>query len=218
MNRDDAELSRLKKLCIFEENARMKGYKVIAGIDEAGRGPLAGPVVAAACILPEGLYLEGVNDSKKLTSDQRQQLFDKITAHPEIVFSIGIIEPSVIDQINILQATFKAMQEAVNKLGIKPDYLLVDGSLIPTFKLPAEAIIKGDSLSQSIAAASIIAKVTRDEIMLEYHAKWPQYGFNSHKGYPTRQHLLSLAEHGPSPIHRISFEPLKSSSFTSHST
>lgn len=205
-----SELARLKKLCVFEENARQRGYKNIAGIDEAGRGPLAGPVVIAACILPPDLYLKGIDDSKKLTHEERVRIFEKIVGNQDICFSISVIDVKTIDQINILRATFKGMIEAVEQLKIQPDYLLVDGSMIPSFKVPAEAIIQGDGLSQSIAAASIIAKVNRDRIMLEYHAQWPQYGFDSHKGYATPQHKEAIEKYGPLPIHRFSFDPVKS--------
>ncbi|HSW86386.1 MAG TPA: ribonuclease HII [Rhabdochlamydiaceae bacterium] len=214
MKRDNriskSELARLKKLCIFEENARQRGYKNIAGIDEAGRGPLAGPVVIAACILPSDLYVKGIDDSKKLTPDERVRIFDQLISNPDICFSISVIDVNTIDQINILRATFKGMLEVVEQLKIQPDYLLVDGSMIPSFKIPSEAIIKGDGLSQSIAAASIIAKVTRDRMMLQYHEQWPQYGFDSHKGYATPQHMEAIEKHGPSSIHRMSFEPVKS--------
>lgn len=203
------ELDRLRWLCVFEEEARKKGYRVIAGVDEAGRGPLAGPVVAAACILPENLLIEGVDDSKKLTAGKRLRVFDRITQDSSILYAIGIVESEVIDQINILQATFQAMLAAVVGLSQKPDYVLVDGHLLPPFQIPAQGIIKGDSLSQSIAAASIIAKETRDRLMIAHHRSFPQYGFDRHKGYGTAQHLEALALHGPCPIHRLSFEPLK---------
>ncbi len=193
-----------------ENDAFKKGYLCIAGVDEAGRGPLAGPVVAAACILPKGLVIDGVDDSKKLTLEQRERFFQFLTQDPEIFYSIGIVEHHVIDQINILQATFVAMLNAVKGLPQKPDYLLVDGNQIPSFSMPAKAIIGGDSLSLSIAAASIIAKVTRDRIMLEHHALYPEYGFDKHKGYGTKTHVEAIRLHGPCPIHRSSFEPIKS--------
>lgn len=204
------ELARLKTLCKYEEEARSKGFSSIAGVDEAGRGPLAGPVVAAACILPPDLLLEGINDSKKLTPGQRSTLFKTITAHTGICYGIGIVDPALIDQINVLRATFEAMKMAVAALSHLPDYLLVDGSLLPPLKISSLALIKGDTLSQSIAAASILAKETRDRIMIDYDAKMPQYGFAKHKGYGTKEHLLAIEKHGPSPIHRMSFQPLKS--------
>ncbi len=204
------EEERLKRLSVHEEEARAQGYPAVAGVDEAGRGPLAGPVVAAACILPEGLLVEGVDDSKKLTPRQRMELYQRLTQDPNIVFGVGIVDAILIDQINILQATFRAMLMAVAALSQKPDFVLVDGSQVPNFAIPMKALIKGDSLSQSIAAASIIAKHTRDQMMLDYHSQWPHYGFDSHKGYGTQQHLAAIQMHGACPIHRLSFYPLNS--------
>jgi len=204
------EVNRLKKLCIYEDRARKRGLRAIAGIDEAGRGPLAGPVVAAACILPEDLLLEGVDDSKKLNALKRFELYRKITEDSRICYGIGVVEAVIIDQINILRATFEAMLVAVAHLAKTPDYLLIDGNQLPSFKIPSEGIIKGDALSQSIAAASIIAKETRDQIMSHYHTLWPNYGFAKHKGYATEEHLAAIRLYGPSPIHRKSFEPIKS--------
>jgi ribonuclease HII len=189
----------------FEKRARARGFQVIAGVDEAGRGPLAGPVVAAACILEENLSIEGVNDSKKLTPLERYRLYEEIIAHPEIRFGIGVVEAFRIDQINILQATFEAMLLAVAKLPKRPDYLLIDGSQLPYSSIPREAIVRGDALSQSIATASILAKESRDRLMSELHEKWPHYGFKQHKGYATREHLKALHLYGPSPIHRRTF-------------
>ena len=205
-----AELSRLKKLCIFEEKARLNGYRIIAGIDEAGRGPLAGPVVAAACILPEGMMIEGVNDSKQLLPPKRRELYELIISQKDILYAIGIVDIDVIDTINILQATFLAMKEADKALSVTPDCLLIDGSFFPSFDIPTEAIVQGDGLSQSIAAASIIAKEIRDQLMRDYHQQWPMYGFAKHKGYATKEHMQAIKDHGPSPIHRKSFEPIKS--------
>lgn len=205
---DAAEKRRLQKLLRYEKEARKSGFQTIAGIDEAGRGPLAGPVVAAACIIPKGVSLPGVNDSKQLTAPERQILFQQITTIPGVIFAIGCVPPAEIDRINIYQATIVAMQQAVKGLSQKPDYLLVDGLKLP-HEIPVLKIIKGDTLSQSIAAASIIAKVTRDAMMEDYHNEWPQYGFAKHKGYATEFHLAALAEHGPCPIHRFSFEPIK---------
>lgn len=204
------DLERRKQLVLYEERAKMRGFVRIAGVDEAGRGPLAGPVVAAACILPEGAWIEGVDDSKKLTPSRRFQLFEEIRALPGIDYGIGIIEPQIIDQINILQATFQAMIEAIAQLSNPPDYILYDGNRKPSCPVLGEAIVKGDSLSFSIAAASIIAKETRDQLMLEYDLQWPQYGFKVHKGYGTQMHLQAIREHGPCPIHRMSFAPIKS--------
>jgi ribonuclease HII len=201
------EQMRLQGLLQYENEARLKGFQTIAGIDEAGRGPLAGPVVAAACIIPQGILLPGVNDSKQLSPAARQKLFQQIKTIPDIIFSIGRVDPAEIDRINIYQATIVAMQHAVGGLSCRPDYLLVDGMKLP-HDIPVLKIIKGDALSQSIAAASIIAKVTRDAMMEEYDKQWPQYGFAKHKGYGTAAHLAALAEHGPCPIHRRSFAPI----------
>lgn len=204
------EKKRLEKMSIYEKNACQKGYLQIAGVDEAGRGPLAGPVVAAACILPKDALIEGIDDSKKLLPKERFRIFQQIISLKDVDFGIGVIDSLIIDQINILQATFQAMIAAIARLSQKPDYILVDGDKMPRTNIPGESIIKGDSLSQSIAAASIIAKETRDEIMRSFDEKWPQYGFRSHKGYATEEHLLAIKQHGPCPIHRMSFEPLKS--------
>ncbi len=187
----------------FESAARKQGYSRIAGIDEAGRGPLAGPVVAAACLLAEGVFFPGIDDSKCLTEKKRLLLFQQI--QEETVYGIGIVSPEVIDEINILQATHRAMREAVAQLSTKPDYLLVDGRPVRFPGYISESIIKGDSRSQSIAAASILAKVTRDQIMLDYHEQYPEYGFDQHKGYGTIKHRQMLTLLGPSPIHRQSF-------------
>lgn len=182
----------------------------IAGIDEAGRGPLAGPVVAAACIIPLGIFLPGVNDSKQLTSKKRQEILQNLTSNARILHAIGVVSCQEIDQINILQATIKAMLLAVAGLAVIPDLLLVDGLQLPHQSIPCQKIIKGDQMSASIAAASIIAKEKRDGLMLEYHEEWPQYGFDSHKGYGTAQHYAAIDRYGPCPIHRLSFDPFKS--------
>lgn len=195
-------------LSSFEEKARLKGYCRIAGVDEAGRGPIAGPVVAAACILPPGTILEGIDDSKKLSPKERQRLYRRIMDDPTIYKEIGMIEAVIIDQINILRATLQAMALAIAK--IRADYILVDGRDFPPCQLPGEAIIRGDSLSQSIMAGAILAKETRDQLMREMDDMWPLYGFAIHKGYGTEAHLQALKKHGPCPIHRLSFEPVKS--------
>ncbi len=190
---------------LFEQNALDLGYKVVCGIDEAGRGPLAGPVHAAAVILPLGLEIEGLNDSKKLSEKKREQLFD-IICEKAIDYSIGVATEKEIDEINILNATFLAMHRAVEGLKIKPDYALIDGNQYP--KIPfvmEETVVKGDAKSMSIAAASILAKVSRDRFMLEKTKEFPQYQFEKHKGYGTKLHYEMLAEYGPSPIHRMSF-------------
>lgn len=190
--------------------AYQEGYQIIAGVDEAGRGPLAGPVVAAACIFPRGLVLEGVDDSKKLSPKKREEIYQILVSHPEIDFAIGIVEQTQIDVINILQASLAAMASAIKNLVVEPDFLLVDGNQRPPTEIACKAVVKGDSLSQSIAAASILAKHSRDQMMLQFHLEWPQYGFDKHKGYATRAHLQAIQKHGPCPIHRKSFEPLKS--------
>jgi ribonuclease HII len=205
------ERKRLESMMIWERNVQKRGFKFIAGVDEAGRGPLAGPVVAAACILPEGTLLEGVDDSKKLVPSVRFQIFQKMLTVANIDYGIGIVDSLIIDQINILQATFQAMLIAISHLRQQPDYLLVDGDKMPpSAPVPGQAIVQGDSLSQSIAAASVIAKETRDQIMRSFDEQWPQYRFSSHKGYATEEHLLAIQKWGPCPIHRMSFDPLKS--------
>lgn len=197
-------------MLLYEKRAWAQNFVSVAGVDEAGRGPLAGPVVAAACILPKNLQIQGINDSKQLTAKQRETLFAQLCADSQVSYGIGIVEAAVIDQINILQATIKAMLMAVEELEQSPDLLLVDGLKLPHPHLPCEKIIKGDEQSLSIAAASILAKVTRDRIMMELHIKWPQYGFDQHKGYGTVKHVAALKTYGPSPIHRLTFEPVKS--------
>jgi ribonuclease HII len=201
------EKARLKELVFFEQQARSQGYKLIAGIDEAGRGPLAGPVVAAACIIPHGIYFSGINDSKKLLPKQREILFAALTTHPKVIYALGVVSPEIIDCVNIYQATIQAMIQAVAGLSREPDYLLVDGLVLP-HSIPSQKIIGGDARSQSIAAASVLAKVTRDRMAQEWEIKWPQYGFGKHKGYGTPQHLIALAQHGPCALHRHSFSPI----------
>ena len=192
----------------FEKSAANNGFFYIAGIDEAGRGPLAGPVMAAAVILPAGLTIIGVDDSKKLTPDKRDKLFDVIMARALSV-GVGISTPAEIDRINILQATRRAMLAAVLNLSQPPDYLLIDGISTIDSVIPQKTIKKGDSLSLSIAAASIIAKVTRDRIMVEMDAKYPGYGFAGHKGYGSATHMETIKKLGPSPIHRLTFAGVK---------
>lgn len=190
---------------LFEEEARKNGYKVICGVDEAGRGPLAGPVYAAAVILHEGQIIEGVNDSKKLSKKKREALFDEITSVCAD-FSIASASEKEIDEINILQATFLAMKRAVNGLKTLPDLALVDGNRAPDLgSVNVETIIKGDSKSQSIAAASILAKVSRDRFMLEAAQKYPEYCFEKHKGYGTMLHYEMIEKYGICEIHRKSF-------------
>ena len=193
---------------IFENTAYKNGYYRVAGIDEAGRGPLAGPVMAAAVILPAGLSIIGVDDSKKLSSDKREKLFD-IIMKQALSVGVGIISPAEIDQINILQATRRAMLAAVLQLSTQPDYLLIDGISTIDSEVPQKTIKKGDSLSLSIAAASIIAKVTRDRFMIEMDAKYPGYGFAGHKGYGSAAHMEAIRVLGPTPIHRMTFGGVK---------
>ena len=190
---------------LYEENAVNAGYKIVCGIDEAGRGPVAGPVYAAAVILPLGLEIDGLNDSKKISEKKREQLFDVI-CEKAVDYSIGIATEQEIDEINILNATFLAMHRAVEGLKIKPDYALIDGNQYP--KIPfvmEETVVKGDAKVMSIAAASILAKVSRDRFMLEKSKEFPQYQFEKHKGYGTKLHYEMLKEYGPSPIHRMTF-------------
>ena len=180
-----------------------KGYKIIAGVDEAGRGPLAGPVVSAAVILRDTSFVSRIDDSKLLSPLQRERAFAEI--REKAFVSLGIISEKVIDKINILQATRLSMKKAISGLNPEPEYVLVDGNMTVDIKLPFESIIGGDAKSLSIASASIIAKVTRDRIMAAYHRRWPEYGFREHKGYGTKRHLEALRRLGPSPIHRSSF-------------
>lgn len=194
----------------YEESAYSSGRRLIAGVDEAGRGPLAGPVVAAACVLPRGLHLKGIDDSKKLLPGRREELYHILTTHPDIHFGIGIIDSEKIDEINILRAALQAMAEAISSLEVEPDYLLIDGNHLPPTRIAAKAVIKGDGRSLSIGAASILAKHHRDLLMLEYHKTYPDYGFDTHKGYGTKKHLEALSRYGPCPIHRVSFEPVRS--------
>ena len=191
-------------LLSFERQAGNRGFRLIAGIDEAGRGPLAGPVVAAAVILPVGLHIAEVNDSKKLSPDKRERLFDVIMAQA-VAVGVGMGSPELIDRINILQATRHAMLVAVSNLTPQPDYILIDGISTIASAIPQKTIKKGDSLSLSIAAASIIAKVTRDRLMRELDRIHPGYGFAGHKGYGSASHMEAIRLLGPSPVHRLSF-------------
>ena len=187
-----------------EMEIRAKGFTAVCGIDEAGRGPLAGPVVAAAVILPEDIQLPGVNDSKKITEKKREILFDFVKEHA-LAYGIGEASETEIDEINILQATFLAMRRAVEALQIPADYALVDGNRIQGLPVPAETVIGGDGKVLSIAAASILAKVTRDRYMRDMAAQYPEYGFERHKGYGTKLHYEAIRQYGPCPIHRLSF-------------
>ncbi len=188
----------------YENEAKADGYNIVCGIDEAGRGPLAGPVCAAAVILPDGCIIEGVNDSKKLTEKKREQLFDVIK-ETAVAYSIATADEKEIDEINILQATYLAMNRAFRGLSVRPDMALVDGNRDPSLGIPTRTIVKGDANSMSIAAASILAKVTRDRFMLEMDKKYPEYQFAKHKGYGTKLHYEMLDKYGASEIHRMSF-------------
>ena len=187
----------------YEQRIWDKG-KYPAGVDEAGRGPLAGPVVAAAVILSKDNPIEGLDDSKKLSAARREVLFDEI-CEKSLAYSTSLVDPEEIDKINILNASIKAMEISVVNLNIKPDFLFIDGNKKTSLEMPQETIIKGDSKCQSIAAASIIAKVTRDKLMEELHIQYPEYNFKKHKGYPTKEHLESIRIYGPCPIHRKTF-------------
>ena len=180
------------------------GVKIICGVDEAGRGPLAGPVCAAAVILPPHAEIPGLNDSKKLSDKRRRELFP-IIKEQAIAYGIGIATEAEIDEINILQATFLAMERAIGQLSVRPELALIDGNREKDFGIPVQTVVKGDSLSASIAAASVLAKVTRDDMMLELAKDYPEYGFEIHKGYGTKAHYAALTAHGPSPIHRMTF-------------
>lgn len=188
----------------IEEGLYSQGIGIICGVDEAGRGPLAGPVCAAAVILPPHLELPGLNDSKKLTDKKRRELFPLIKEQA-IAYGIGFASEQEIDELNILQATYLAMRRAIDGLSVKADFTLIDGNRAADFGLPLQTVVKGDSLSANIAAASVLAKVSRDDIMLEMAEKYPQYGFEIHKGYGTKAHYAALREHGASPIHRATF-------------
>lgn len=192
----------------FEQEARRCGYRHIAGVDEAGRGPLAGPVVAAAVILTVHCRLAGVDDSKQLSEGERERLYTAIL-EKAVGVGIGSADAGEIDSLNILEATRLAMRRAIENLAPSPDYLLIDAVTLPAVRFPARPIIKGDALSMSIAAASIVAKVTRDHLMAAYHETFPQYNFPSHKGYGTAEHLQQLARYGPCAIHRRTFAPVR---------
>ncbi|MFA5072916.1 MAG: ribonuclease HII [Nitrospirota bacterium] len=191
----------------FERSARKDGYTCIAGLDEAGRGPLAGPVVAAAVVLPHGLLIPGVTDSKLVQEPERETLFELIQSQA-VCFGIGIVDERTIDEINIYQATIVAMEQALQQLDPQPDYLLLDAITLPRISLPQKPLIKGHLRSHSIGAASILAKVTRDRLMAELHEKFPLYNFHKHKGYATKEHLTLLQKHGPCDAHRKRFGPV----------
>jgi len=191
----------------FERRALGAGFTCIAGLDEAGRGPLAGPVVAAAVVLPKGLLIPGLTDSKQVSGPDRERLFEVIREQA-VCCGVGIADERTIEEVNILQATIIAMKRALDLLAPRPDYLLLDALTLPRVPIPQMPLIKGDCRSHSIAAASILAKVTRDRIMLELHERYPLYHFQNHKGYGTKEHLALLREHGPCEAHRKTFNPV----------
>lgn len=200
----EEELQRLYEMEVIERGLRENGYNFIAGVDEAGRGPLAGPVYAAAVILPSGCIIEGLNDSKKLSEKNREKLYD-IIIDKAVSYSVQSVCEAVIDEVNILNAVFIAMNKAVQSLNPPPDYVLVDGNRIKDMKFPCETVVKGDSKSINIAAASILAKVSRDRYIKEISDKYPEYNFAKHKGYGTKEHIEVLKKLGPCEIHRKSF-------------
>ena len=188
----------------IEQELHGEGFTYVCGVDEAGRGPLCGPVFAAACILPDGLYIEGLNDSKKLTEKKREKLFD-IIKKEAVAYSIASADVEEINEMNILEADLLAMRRAIDGLGVKADFAIIDGNIARDFPIPARAVVKGDSKSMSIAAASVLAKVARDRLCLELDREYPQYGIAKHKGYGTKEHKEALRKYGPSPIHRKKF-------------
>ncbi|MEI6070545.1 MAG: ribonuclease HII [Verrucomicrobiae bacterium] len=196
--------------CSFEHEHLLhaRGIRPVAGIDEAGRGPLAGPVVAAAVILPPGFDLPALDDSKKLTARKRDHIYERLTSDPDVVWASARCESGAIDCWNILRATHRAMREAFLSLPVRPLHVLIDGLPVPEFPCAQTALVGGDGLSLSIAAASIVAKVERDRIMEDLDRQFPEYGFSKHKGYPTPDHLVRLRRHGPCPVHRRSFAPV----------
>ena len=201
---NEKELERLHEMWSFENALAQKGFTAVAGVDEAGRGPLAGDVYAACVILPHGLLIEGLNDSKKISEKKRDMLFDEICSHA-LAYAVCTASCEEIDEYNIRNATYMAMNRAINALNIKPDYVLIDGDCIKGCELPHECVVKGDGKSASIAAASILAKVSRDRYMAEMAKKYPQYGFEKHKGYGTALHIAALKEFGACEIHRKTF-------------
>ena len=189
----------------YEKAAVLSGFNIICGVDEAGRGPLAGPVCAAAVILPTDAVIEGLDDSKKLSEKKRERLYDEITKKA-VAYCVAYGTLEEIESVNILEATFIAMNRAIDGLKVKPDFAIIDGNRVPKgIKIPCATLVKGDSKSMSVAAASVLAKVTRDRLMLTYDEKYPQYNFKKHKGYGTKEHTLLIQQYGPSPIHRLSF-------------
>lgn len=198
------EQERLKHMLEIEESLYEKGYKLVCGVDEAGRGPLCGPVVAAAVILKPGQMIDGVNDSKKISEKKREKLYEDIMANA-LAVGVGMSDVDVIEDVNILNATKLAMKQAINNLKIQPEYVLIDGNQMIDITMDAETVVSGDAKSESIAAASIIAKVTRDRMLLEWDKEYPEYGFAKHKGYGTKAHIEAIGKYGLTPLHRKSF-------------
>ena len=207
--REQNERKRVDALYEYERNAANEGFFRVAGVDEAGRGPLAGPVAVAAAILPLGLYLPKLNDSKKLSESSRENLYEMIM-EKSVATSVVFVDAKVIDEINIYEATKRGMYEALQKLKVQPDKALIDAMPLENLKIPGLSIVKGDAKSASIAAASILAKVTRDRFMEKMDKLYPEYGFKHHKGYGTKEHIEAIRKYGVSPIHRLTFEPIKS--------
>lgn len=200
----EKELERLKTMLQIENSLYKSGYNFICGVDEAGRGPLCGPVVAAAVILPKDECIEGVNDSKKISEKKREKLYDEILLKA-IAVGVGISDVDIIEKVNILNATKLAMKQAIENLNITPDYVLIDGNQMIDIKIPANTVVSGDAKSESIAAASIIAKVTRDRMLIKWDKDYPEYGFAKHKGYGTKRHIEAIEKYGLTKIHRPSF-------------
>lgn len=200
----EQETERQEKMKETEKRLYSAGYRLVAGVDEAGRGPLAGPVYAAAVILPQDVRLDGINDSKKLSPKKRDELFDEII-EKAVAYSVFSVDEKKIDEINILRATHMAMNGAVNGLSVKPDYVIIDGNSISGMEIPHETLVKGDAKSISIAAASILAKVSRDRYITKMAEIYPEYHFEKHKGYGTREHIDAILKYGASPIHRKTF-------------
>lgn len=200
----EKEEERLKHMLEIEENLYNKGYKLVCGVDEAGRGPLCGPVVAAAVILKPDDMIEGVNDSKKLSEKKREMLYSDIM-EKALAVGVGISDVDVIEKVNILNATKLAMKQAISNLKVRPEYVLIDGNQMIDINIEGETVVSGDAKSESIAAASIIAKVTRDRMLIEWDKKYPEYGFAKHKGYGTKAHIEAIRKYGLTPLHRPSF-------------
>ena len=203
----EKEEERLQKMLEIEEGLYSKGIKLVCGVDEAGRGPLCGPVVAAAVILKPDSKIEGVNDSKKLSEKKREQVYEAIMQNA-LAVGVGISDVDVIESVNILNATKLAMKEAISKLKVQPEYVLIDGNQMIDITIPGETVVHGDAISESIAAASIIAKVTRDRMLIEWDKEYPEYGFAKHKGYGTKEHLEAIKKYGVINSHRRSFKPV----------